>query len=170
MPPGHPITPNVGAMTPRHGDAQRSLLAMRLESPGPAQPVRHTLVTQGSRKRTSEMTTTQPTESAVLPDEIARRLVLPEGHADLPRCTRRTNGCATTCRWRRRSSRATTLSGWSASTPTSKRSRVCRKSLPPAAAPRTPVRTTRSCRTPPVTSSPSNSSAAACASSMPSPT
>jgi cytochrome P450 len=29
------------------------------------------------------MTTTQPTESAVLPDEIARRLVLPEGHADL---------------------------------------------------------------------------------------
>src|SRR6202045_5007896 len=29
------------------------------------------------------MTTTQPTEEAVLPDEIARRLVLPEGHSDL---------------------------------------------------------------------------------------
>lgn len=29
------------------------------------------------------MTTTQPTESAVLPDDIARRLVLPEGHSDL---------------------------------------------------------------------------------------
>src|SRR6201987_4672145 len=29
------------------------------------------------------MTTTQPTEAAVLPDEIARRLVLPEGHSDL---------------------------------------------------------------------------------------
>ena len=29
------------------------------------------------------MTTTQPTESAVLPDDIARRIVLPDGHADL---------------------------------------------------------------------------------------
>ena len=29
------------------------------------------------------MTTTHPTEEAVLPDEIARRLVLPEGHSDL---------------------------------------------------------------------------------------
>jgi cytochrome P450 len=29
------------------------------------------------------VTTTQPTESAVLPDEIARRIVLPEGHSDL---------------------------------------------------------------------------------------
>ncbi len=29
------------------------------------------------------MTTTQPTESAVLPDDIARQIVLPDGHADL---------------------------------------------------------------------------------------
>jgi len=29
------------------------------------------------------VTTTQPTESAVLPDNIARQIVLPEGHADL---------------------------------------------------------------------------------------
>ena len=29
------------------------------------------------------MTTAQHTESALLPDEIARRIVLPEGHADL---------------------------------------------------------------------------------------
>ena len=29
------------------------------------------------------MTTTQQTEEAVLPDEIERQIVLPEGHADL---------------------------------------------------------------------------------------
>src|SRR6201998_164989 len=54
--------------------------AMILDSPAPRAAM---LVTKGSRKRTSEMTTTQPTEEAVLPDEIARRLVLPEGHSDL---------------------------------------------------------------------------------------
>ena len=29
------------------------------------------------------MTTTQPTEPAILPDDIARQIVLPEGHSDL---------------------------------------------------------------------------------------
>src|ERR1700739_4981744 len=54
--------------------------AMILDSPAPRAAM---LVTKGSRKRTSEMTTTQPTKKAVFPNEMARRLVLPEDHADL---------------------------------------------------------------------------------------
>src|ERR1700722_20638940 len=59
---------------------------MRLESPAPRAVTCRgaaTLVTEGSRKRTSEMTTTEHTAPAILPEEIARQLVLPESHSDL---------------------------------------------------------------------------------------